>query len=302
VPRSHNRLYGLLEDCVIGVKPRSADSSFHPKVWILRYESDAGPARYRLVVLSRNLTYDRSWDIAANLDGEVADSPQDQNRPLVDFARYLLGHESFDGAEGFLDGLSRTEFSPPKGFSKNFRFHPIGVGDYRNPIPAQTGEAVICMSPFVHDAAIGKLRDRVPEQRWLFSRREELRRLKPETLAGTNTFSLSSLIVDGESLSAGEDGGPDQLEQNLHAKLFIYKRPGRVTVWFVGSANATKAAFERNVEFLLELRSKGEAIRFESILDDLLGRNVIWACSSRSRQVPSRRTTPSKPSNSGCGG
>lgn len=271
VPRSHNRLYGLLEDCVIGVKPRSADSSFHPKVWILRYEPEAGPARYRLIVLSRNLTYDRSWDIAANLDGEVAGSPQDQNRPLVDFARYLLGHESFDGAEGFLDELSRTEFSPPKGFSGNFRFHPIGIDDYRNPIPAQTGEAVICVTPFVHDAAIGRLRERVPGQRWLFSRREELRRLKPETLAGTNTFCLSNLIVDGESISAGEDGGSDQLEQNLHAKLFIYKRPGRGNVWFVGSANATKAAFERNVEFLLELRSKGEAIRFESILDDLLG-------------------------------
>src|SRR3954452_25101738 len=45
VPRNQNRLYGLLEDCVIGVKPRSADSSFHPKVWILRYETDDGPAR-----------------------------------------------------------------------------------------------------------------------------------------------------------------------------------------------------------------------------------------------------------------
>src|SRR4051812_21546948 len=63
VPRHQNRLYGLLEDCVVGVTPKDVDSSFHPKVWLLRYEPDLGPARYRLVVLSRNLTYDRSWDI-----------------------------------------------------------------------------------------------------------------------------------------------------------------------------------------------------------------------------------------------
>jgi len=64
VPRNQNRLYGLLEDCVVGVLPRGADSSFHPKVWILRFEADDAPVKYRLIVLSRNLTYDRSWDIA----------------------------------------------------------------------------------------------------------------------------------------------------------------------------------------------------------------------------------------------
>ena len=271
VPRNQNRLYGLLEDCVVGVLPKSADSSFHPKVWILRYESDSGPVRYRLIVLSRNLTYDRSWDIAANLDGDVTETVQERNQPLVDFARYLLDHETFADAESFVEGLSRVEFSPPKGFNGNFRFHPIGIGKYRNPIQSQTGEGVICITPFVHDAAIAKLRQNVPEQRWLFGRREELRRLKQETLEGINTYCLSSVIVDGESISNSEDGDSEPLEQNLHAKLFIYKRKGRGNIWFVGSANATKAAFERNVEFLLEMRGSSDAVQFETILDDLLG-------------------------------
>lgn len=271
VPRNQNRLYGLLEDCVVGVPPKGADSSFHPKVWMLRYECDDGPVRYRLIVLSRNLTYDRSWDIAANLDGSVSDRPQERNQPLVDFARYLHGYESFPGADVFMDGLSRVEFSPPKGFNGNFRFHPIGIDDYRNPIQRQTGEGVLCVTPFVHEAAIETLRRNVPVEQWLFGRREELRRLNKETLAGIKTFCLSNLIVDGESLSNSEDGDTDHLEQNLHAKLFIYKRKGRGNIWFIGSANATKAAFERNVEFLLELRGSSDAIQFERILDDLLG-------------------------------
>lgn len=271
VPSNQNRLYGLLEDCVIGILPKSADSSFHPKVWILRYETDDGPARYRLIVLSRNLTYDRSWDIAANLDGDVTETAQERVQPLVDFARYLLGHESFEGAEAFVNDLSRVKFSPPKGFNENFRFHPIGIGKYPNPVEKQTGEGLICITPFVHDFPIAKMQKNVPEQRWLFSRREELRRLKPETLEGTNTFFLSNVIVDGESMSNGEDGDPEQLKQNLHAKLFIYKQNGRGNIWFVGSANATKAAFERNVEFLLEMRETSDAVQFERILDDLLG-------------------------------
>ncbi len=271
VPRNQNRLYGLLEDCVVGVPARGADSSFHPKVWILRYEADDGPVRYRLIVLSRNLTYDRSWDIAVNLDGDVSDSLQERNQPLVAFARYLVGYESFAGAEAFIDDLSRVAFSPPKGFNGNLRFHPIGIGNYGNPIQRQTGEGVLCVTPFVHEAAIEALRRNVPAERWLFGRREELRRLKKGTLDGITTFCLSSVIVDGESLSNSEDGDTDHLEQNLHAKLFIYKRKGRGNIWFIGSANATKAAFERNVEFLLELRGSSDAVQFGRILDDLLG-------------------------------
>ncbi len=271
VPRHQNRLYGLLEDCVVGVPPRDVDSSFHPKVWVLRYEPEQGPARYRLVVLSRNLTYDRSWDIAATLDGDVSDQPQERNAPLLAFTRHLLSHETFDGAEAFLRDLSRVEFSPPHGFNGNFRFHPIGVEGHRNPVERQKGEQLICVFPFVHDAALSRLRDNVSGERWLFGRKEELKRLKAHTLDGINAYALSDLVVDGEALSAAEDGEGELLEQNLHAKLFVYKRHTRGNVWFLGSANATKAAFERNVEFLLELRGSGEAVQFDRLLDDLLG-------------------------------
>lgn len=271
VPREQNRLYGLLEDCVVGVPAQGADCAFHPKVWILRYEAEDGPVRYRLIVLSRNLTFDRSWDIAANLDGHVSESSNERNEPLVAFASYLVGYESFVGAEAFIDDLSRVEFSPPKGFNGSVRFHPIGIGDYVNPIQRQTGERVLCVTPFVHEAAIEALRRNVSAEHWLFGRREELQRLKKGVLDGINTFCLSSVIVDGESHSKGEDGDSDHLEQNLHAKLFIYKGKGSGNIWFIGSANATKAALERNVEFMLELRGSSDAVQFDRVLDDLLG-------------------------------
>ena len=45
---------------------------------------------YRLLVLSRNLTFDRSWDVALALDGELLPRRTVANsRPLSDFVAAL---------------------------------------------------------------------------------------------------------------------------------------------------------------------------------------------------------------------
>jgi hypothetical protein len=271
VPKKHNRLFGLLESCIIGIPPKGVYSSFHPKVWVLRYEAEEAPTRYRVIVLSRNLTYDRCWDVATSLVGEVTKKSQPRNKPLVDFVRYLVGFGSFDDAEPFLKDLSRVEFAPPYGFNNDFYFHPIGIGEYSNPIQQQSGEELLCISPFVDDPGINSLRNSVEGKFWLFSRNEELRKLQPKSLRHIDAYRLSDLVVEGESLTQAEDGEGESLLQELHAKLFVYKRNGSAHTWFIGSANATKAALERNVEFLLELRGRGKLIQLEQVLDDLLG-------------------------------
>ena len=273
VPRKHNRLYGLLEPCVVGILPDDAYTAFHPKVWVLRYEHDEEPTMYRVIVLSRNLTYDRSWDIAAHLDGVVTEDQQRKNQPLVSFVKHLLSYEGFDGDRMFVADLRKVEFQTPAGFNKNFFFHPVGIEGHPNPIVTQTGSRVICISPFVHDEAIKTLRGNVTDELLIFGCREELRRLDPQTLSDVRSFAISDLIVDGESQDKGEDGEGEQSEQNLHAKLYVYQRESASTSWFLGSANATKAAFERNIEFLLELRGSGAAVQLDRLKDELLGEN-----------------------------
>ena len=271
VPKKHNRLYGLLEPCVVGILPVDAYTSFHPKVWVLRYEHDDQPTMYRVIVLSRNLTYDRSWDIAAHLDGEVTEERQERNQPLAAFVSHLLSHEGFDGDRKFLADLRRVDFRPPAGFSNNFSFHPVGIDGYSNPIVSQTGSRAICISPFVHDEAVRTVRDNVADELLLFGCREELHRLKPESLSGIRTFCISDLIVDGESQEQGEDGEGEQAEQNLHAKLYVYQGNTSSVSWFLGSGNTTKAAFELNIEFLLELRGSSAAVQLDRLKDELLG-------------------------------
>ena len=45
---------------------------FHPKMWVLRFvdPDDPGKALLLLMILSRNLTADRSWDVALTLEGQ----------------------------------------------------------------------------------------------------------------------------------------------------------------------------------------------------------------------------------------
>ena len=107
----------------------------------------------------------------------------------------------------------------------------------------------------------------------MFGCRETLRCLDPQTLADIRSYCISDLIIDGENREDGEDGGSEQSEQTLHAKLFVIQGETIRTVWFLGSANATKAAFDRNIEFVLELRSSGDAARLDRLKDELLGQD-----------------------------
>ncbi len=61
VPHAAKEIYAYFEDALAPILPSDAFTSFHPKTWVLRYESQdiPGDLVYRLIVLSRNLTFDR---------------------------------------------------------------------------------------------------------------------------------------------------------------------------------------------------------------------------------------------------
>jgi hypothetical protein len=67
VPSNSNALHILLEKMVVEVVMKNK-KSFHPKFWIVKYENEEGEALYRCLVLSRNLTFDRSWDVAVEIE------------------------------------------------------------------------------------------------------------------------------------------------------------------------------------------------------------------------------------------
>ncbi len=270
VPDRYNRLFAFMEQMIVPVTMRDAFSSFHPKVWVLRYrpEDSRQSLFYRVLILSRNLTYDRSWDLAVALEGKVATAPRRDNRPLVDFLAYLHRVRPLNDYTRFVRDLEKVKFETPEKFAR-VRFHPIGIPGYtESPVLTADAEEALCMSPFVDDDTLLALRERVAGRLWLFSRRTELEKLPPARVRACQARCLADRVVEGER--EADDGAPlDCQPQDLHAKLFVFQQPAQ-TRWLVGSANATKAARERNVEFLVELTGSDRAITLAAVREDLL--------------------------------
>lgn len=272
VPRSAKDIYAYFEDALVPILPVDAFTSFHPKTWVLRYEDRERPdsVTYRLIVLSRNLTFDRSWDVAACLEGRPGDAPLEWNKPLVDFQAWLNRKRPISHGASFLDELSRVNFEVPDSFD-DYSFHPIGIPGYeRNPTATQEAERLLCLSPFLHPKALDTLWNNVAEIPQILGRRVELERLEPDVLAEFDCYCLSDDVVDGERLSSAEESGDEPQEQDLHAKVFLFDDQDKTT-WFLGSANATKAAFEKNIEFLLELVGTAPGTRINRVRKQLLG-------------------------------
>jgi hypothetical protein len=274
VPVKLNWLHAHLEDALVEVLPDDAFTAFHPKLWVIRYtpsdeESDA-PAHYRVIVLSRNLTFDRSWDVAACLDGVPGKKLQKTNQPLIDFVRWLDQRSPIPQLEEMVAELARVEFATPFPFESH-AFHPMGIhGHTEHAIVSRKSQDTLVLSPFLHKDALKRLRSNTERQFNLFSERRELEKLPTDLLGRMENHHLLDLIVDGERLSNAEEGASDVQQQNLHAKLFLFETKEE-TSWFLGSANATRAAVEKNVEFMLEMRGKAPATRIRPRIKELTG-------------------------------
>lgn len=270
VPPANRRLLPLVEDCVIQVLPPTDGAIFHPKVWLLRFEGDDGAVHYRFLCLSRNLTFERSWDTALVLDGEYDPDgrARTKTKPLANFIRALPGWALGDikddtrtDIERMATELAHVRFRAPDGFlQRGLRFHPLGLGDPDDewPLPDDGGRALV-MSPFLSNGLL----DYIAENQTpavLISRPDTLHELKPETLAHfENVYVLDD---DAESEATDEAGHHDQ--QGLHAKLYVIE--GWPTHVFTGSANATTPAFDGSIEFLVELTRPGTVPGIELLL------------------------------------
>lgn len=254
-------------------------------MWALRFVSGEAPVLYRLLVLSRNLTFDRSWDTVLALEGELRDRRNAYaiNHPLGDFFEVLPDlavHDLPDTAGASVDlvqhELRRVWFEPPEGFD-SLAFWPLGLSRSRQ-WPFHGVRRMLVVSPFVK----GSLLERLPgtDGGVLVSRPEALSELEPATIKRFGqTFVLRQEAESEDELTKeernGEDGqrsGEDSSEggergtlTGLHAKLFVADDGWDARIW-TGSANATNAAFSGNVEFLVELEGRKSFCGIDKVL------------------------------------
>lgn len=290
VPRRYQQLLAGLEGSVAeAFAPRGG--SFHPKLWFLRYAGDGDAVTYRLLVLSRNMTFDRSWDTLLCLDGPLTEriNAIKQNHPLGEFVEALPGMARRELAPAWANRLKqlaheirRVRFEVPEPFEE-LAFHPLGHGEKSRPPFPDRPNRMLVVSPFVGDGLLNELREGgVPLH--LVSRPECLERLAPATLAGLEEVWVLDDTAEPETGEAEEPAEPEAASDGvaagapaatdagdaipllgLHAKLYVADAGWDAHVW-TGSANATTAAFGRNVEFLVELRGKKSKCGVDAVL------------------------------------
>lgn len=259
VPKASQRLLSYLEDSIFQVNMKRG-SVFHAKLWVLRFRSNDGPIIYRLILPSRNLTFDRCWDTVLVLEGELVDRRKAfaLNHPIGDLVSALpalcqspLPPRITATVRLMQEELRRVYFRPPEPF-REVHFWPLGLdGKRAKPFKNRKQrpfDRVLIMSPFVTDGCLAQLSGR-PGEDILISRPDELAKLNPVTLS-----KFSDVLVLNPSADLGEDfdGEGADNASGLHAKLYIAETGGLAQVW-TGSANATNAAFGGNIEFLVEL-------------------------------------------------
>ncbi|GAB3262756.1 phospholipase D family protein [Arthrobacter pigmenti] len=297
-PQGASDLLSLLEPMVHQVSVRHG--LFHPKVWVLEFEND-DERRYRFLCSSRNLTPDPSWDLLVRLDGapgEKGSATSIDSGPLARFVSALpeLCTVEFDGGrrtrvEELAKRLAAVEWDLPEDIQEA-AFRPLGTGESYGPDSLVTflsepskshgknrkfnrdktfGPNKLVISPFLDDELLSRFKDRHTRALHVFGRADQFDLLTPETVtANRATFKAFDDLGVPESAETGtaEESTISDNLTGLHAKAFFCDY-SHSTYALLGSANATEAAFTRNVEFGLELQGRKRSIGVERILEKL---------------------------------
>ena len=264
LPPKYPPLIAFLEGSIYDVQSPDAQGVFHPKVWALRFVAQDGAVRYRVLCLSRNLTFDRCWDTVVALDGELSDRSNAiaANHPLGDFIARLpklalqpVTAERREGIRKMADELRRVHFTWPEGFDEQqCRFWVAGLDGRKVDPFGDRREQSLIVSPFLSDAVVRDFLEYDGDTH-LVSRQESLQELPPKTLRACKSVHFLQPELTEETDEDDPTSERSEVLDGLHAKLFVVDHGWDASV-FSGSFNATRHALEHNVEFMVELVGK----------------------------------------------
>lgn len=298
-PNSVTPLYILLEKIVFPVNTEKRKGiarypSFHPKFWLIKYIDTKGNAVFRIVVLSRNLTFDRSWDITFTMDGKLQKRKTVKNASVVDFLHYLesklpnneSANTKLKKIKSILSELPYVHFQLDSPEFEDFEFLPTGIKSSATkfhttedkpfaPLFGDSCHEVLIMSPFLSNSVI---KDFVNRNKYingaeymLFTRASSLVKLNPTDCSKFRIFILKDTIVNGETIISEE--GHHFQKQDIHAKIYMVRKYSD-TYLYLGSLNASHNAILGNVEFSIMLKTKQRYLNINKLSESLFGGTI----------------------------
>ena len=277
----------MLDKMIVPVKLKEIKGrgfpSFHPKTWTLKYSDAEGNYLYRFVVLSRNLTFDRSWDVAVCLEGKETGRHHKTSVPLVDFMSFL----KYNALEGvsmrtekrrilntLIQDLPYVQFSLEDKRFLDFEIIPIGIGQGNmdeEPLMWDSFHDLLVVSPFLSAGIMRSFDERKKlkdTRRHLITRSSELYKIAGK-LNTFEVFTMKDSVVEGEELVSDEETVHIQ-QQDIHAKMYLMTKGARSSL-YLGSMNASENGLYRNVEMLLKLSGYRYYLNLDSMEKDLFG-------------------------------
>lgn len=277
----------LLDKMIVPVKLREMKGkgfpSFHPKTWTLQYSDAEGNRLYRFIVLSRNLTFDRSWDVAVSLNGKDTKKEQATSIPIVDFLNYLK-YNALEGVSlktekrrilnSLIQDLPYVLFSLDDKRFLDFEIIPLGIGQVNindDPLIWDSFHDLLVFSPFISSGVMRSFDERKmlkDTRRHLITRTSELHKIAGK-LDTFRVYTLKDTVVEGEEIVSDEETEKIQ-QQDIHAKMYLMTKGSRSSL-YLGSMNASENGLHRNVEMLLRLSGYRYYLNMDAIESDLFG-------------------------------
>lgn len=290
VPYNAKELHILVENMVSEIALKNK-KSFHPKFWLVKYENEIGEDLFRCIVLSRNLTFDRSWDIALCIEGTTKIDGRykygyEKSRPVSAFVESLLKLSKKDMlsskkrkiVQKAAKDILNVKFNVNALGYSDFDFFPIGIEDYS---ADQMGlftnyHELFVMTPFLSDKTIKRLNGAALKNQTkniLITRKSEIGKLNIDSVSNFDVYVMKDIVVDGEDAISDVDFGTEHIEnqkQDIHAKLFL-KTKYSDSELFMGSFNASENACNGNIEFMFRLAGKRRILNIDQLKKDIFG-------------------------------
>ncbi|VDN47255.1 conserved protein of unknown function [Petrocella atlantisensis] len=260
LPQNIQSVYSLLENSVFEVKLANKQN-FHPKVWFAKYINKDGEAYIKLLVLSRNMTFDTSIDLCVELSGRITHRSYSKNKPLADMLTYVSKYAEKTKRQRIIelaeDIMKIKNFEIEHPF-EDYEFLPIGITGYdKEKTKLFDGKYdLFAVSPFLSDDVVKNL-TKGAYNKTLITRKSSI----TETVMN----SFDSVYITKDILTDNEYG----VKQDIHAKLYFTKTE-EGNYLYIGSANASHNAFNNNVEFLLKLKYKPNCVGYKTIFKDFI--------------------------------
>lgn len=275
VPGNYRSILTFVEDSVLEVMPPHEGAIFHPKIWAMRFSDPDGNHLHRVAILSRNLTFDRSWDTALVLDEN--ETGVINAEPAAAFVEGLpalslrpLAPERSAEIASLVESLAKVRLAAPEPF-RGGELIPIGMTGARVwPFP-DAGSRLLAISPFLTRPAVAEL-SKVATDRTLISRAESLELIGAQAVDGwyVNVLQRLAEVDPGDDIadvSMPTMDGFLEAHDGLHAKTFVIDTGNGQSTTVTGSANLTSPTWGTNVEFDAVLHGPTADCGVEAVLN-----------------------------------